>query len=402
MSAQPGSESPVPVTTHPGTADVGDPRGGAGSLASDLEHAEIPEGWRPREERSLGRPGRPVNRRTPFYIGFTAALGVAVAYVLVKAVADAGEVLALIGVSLFLAVGFSPAVVWLTRRRIPRSLSVLLVILALVGIIALFVLAAVGPVSREVHQLTVDIPKWKRQIEHGRGTLGRLAKRFHLQDEISSGKATKSLVSSSAIGGVVGAGKVILSAAAAVTVVAVLTVYFLATLPSVRALWLRCIPRSRRVRVAALTDEVFSRVGGFVLGNMVTSLVAGVGTTLWIAAFGGPYPILLGLLVALLDLIPVVGSTIGGVIVSLVMLTVSLPVAIATAAFYIGYRLFEDYLLTPRVMRHTVKISPGVTIIATLVGGVLLGFIGALIAIPVAAAIHLLLEEVTFPSIDRK
>jgi predicted PurR-regulated permease PerM len=97
-----------------------------------------------------------------------------------------------------------------------------------------------------------------------------------------------------------------------------------------------------------------------------------------------------------------VGSTIAGVIVSLVALTQGLPVGIATAAFYITYRFLEDYFLNPRVMKHTVKVSPGLTIIATLVGGSLLGIIGALIAIPIAATIHLLLEEVAFPRQNRR
>jgi predicted PurR-regulated permease PerM len=154
--------------------------------------------------------------------------------------------------------------------------------------------------------------------------------------------------------------------------------------------------------VTALTDEIFSRVGGFVLGNLVTSVVSGVLTTVWLAIFGVPYAVLLGLLVAILDLIPMVGSTIGGIIVSLVALSKGIPIAVATAGFYIAYRLIEDYLLTPRVMRHTVSISAGVTIVAVLIGGTLLGLIGAVIAIPVAAAIHLLLEEVTFPSLDKK
>lgn len=193
-----------------------------------------------------------------------------------------------------------------------------------------------------------------------------------------------------------------LSAVSAVVIVCVLTLYFLVALPSVRTFWLRFMPRSRRMRVAALSDEVLSRVGGFVLGNLITSLVAGIGTWIWLVIFGVPYPLLLGLLVAVLDLIPMVGSTIAGFIVSAVALTVSVPVAIATLAFYVGYRFFEDYLLTPRVMRHTVRISPGLTIIATLIGGVLMGLIGALIAIPVAAGIHLVLEEVTFPSLEKR
>jgi len=112
--------------------------------------------------------------------------------------------------------------------------------------------------------------------------------------------------------------------------------------------------------------------------------------------------LLLALVVALFDLIPMVGSTIAGVIVSLVALTKGVPIGIATAAFYIVYRFLEDYLLNPRVMKHTVKVTPGLTIITTLIGGTLLGIVGALIAIPMAATVHLLLEEVAFPRQNRR
>ena len=147
-------------------------------------------------------------------------------------------------------------------------------------------------------------------------------------------------------------------------------------------------------------DEILAKVGGYVLGNVITSVIAGAGTYLWLLAFGIPYPILLAMFVALLDLIPVIGSTIGGAVVSLVALTVSLPVAIATLVFYIGYRLAEDYLLVPRIMGRTVQVPAIVSLVAVLIGGVLLGIIGALVAIPVAAAIHLLLREVTIRRLD--
>jgi predicted PurR-regulated permease PerM len=117
--------------------------------------------------------------------------------------------------------------------------------------------------------------------------------------------------------------------------------------------------------------------------------------------FGIPYPALLGLLVALLDLVPVVGSTIGGVIVTLVALTVSVPIALATLGFYVVYRLAEDYLLVPRIIGRTVQVPAVVTLVAVLLGATLLGLIGALVAIPAAAAIRLLLQEVTFRRMDR-
>jgi predicted PurR-regulated permease PerM len=117
-------------------------------------------------------------------------------------------------------------------------------------------------------------------------------------------------------------------------------------------------------------------------------------------AWGIPYPALLGLLIFLLDLIPVIGSTVGGAIVTVVALTVSLPVALATLIFYVAYRLAEDYLLVPRIIGHTVKIPPLGGMVAIVLGGVVMGIIGALIALPVAAAIQLLLEEITFRRLD--
>ena len=142
-------------------------------------------------------------------------------------------------------------------------------------------------------------------------------------------------------------------------------------------------------------------MSGFLLGNLVTSIIAGIGTFAWMMALGIPYPALLGLFVALMDLIPVIGSTIGGAVVTLVALTVSLPVALATLGFYVAYRLAEDYLLVPRVMGHTVKVYAVVINLALLIGGALIGIIGAMVAIPLAATARLLLDEIVFPRLDR-
>jgi predicted PurR-regulated permease PerM len=343
--------------------------------------------------------GRPFSRRTPFYWGLTGALGVAVAYVLLRAVLDVGSVLIYLGVALFLAVGLDPVVAWLTRRGIRRGLAVLVLVAAVALLVGGFVAAAVPPISHEASRLSANYPRYRNDILHGHGWLGSLVKRLHLTSYLEGQKATKLKLSIE--GGALGAGKALLSAATATITTVVLTVYFLVALPSVKRLWLGLVPLSRRERARELTEETFARVGGFVLGNLLTSLVAGVGTYIWLAIFGVHYPFLLALFVALLDLVPVVGSTVGGIVVSLVALTRGLPIAIATAVFYLAYRFFEDYLLTPRVMGHTVRISPGLTIIATLIGGTLLGLIGALIAIPCAATVYLLVEEIALPRMNR-
>jgi predicted PurR-regulated permease PerM len=344
-------------------------------------------------DESLGVLGRPFDRRTPFFVGLTGALGVAVAYGIVRGIADITSVLVIIGLALFIAVGLNPIVDYLIGRGLPRGVGVGVVTLGFVLVVVGFAIAAAPPISHEVHSLITNYPRYKADLASGRGWAGRLAAKLHLTGYLK-GKSTLRLP---VTGGLLGAGKIILSLGVATVSVIALTIYFLIALPGVKRVWLSLIPRTRRERVGLLTDEVFSRVGGFMLGNLLTSLISGLGTYVWLLIFGVPYALLLALVVAVFDLIPMVGSTVAGIAVSLVALTKGFPIGVATAAFYIVYRFLEDYLVNPRVMKHTVKVTPGLTIIATLVGASLLGLVGALVAIPVAATVHLLLEEVAFP-----
>ena len=346
----------------------------------------------------LGRLGRPMDRRSPFFIGMAGAAGVAITIALLELVIRARSVLELIGLALFIAAGLDPVVSWLTRRRVPRWAAVVIVLLALAGAIGGFIAAAIPPLTEQTSNLISALPHYAHALQNHNSELGRLNAKYHLQQHLSYLLATRG---SSLVGGVLGAGELVLGTLTSTLVVIVLVVYFLAGMLRIKQFFYRLAPGSRRARVILLGDEIFTKVGGFVLGNVATSVITGLGTYLWMLAFGIPYPILLALFVALLDLIPVIGSTIGGAVVSLVALTVSLPVAIATLAFYIGYRLVEDYLLTPRIIGSTVKVPAVVSVVAVLVGGALLGIVGALVAIPVAAALRLLLEEIMFRRLDR-
>jgi predicted PurR-regulated permease PerM len=344
-------------------------------------------------ENPLGVMGRPFDRRAPFFVGLTGALGVAVAYVIAVGIGDIASVLTLIGLALFIAIGLNPIVALLVHRGLSRGVAVGIVTAGFLLVILGFVFAAVPPMAHQVQNLVNNYPRYRADLATGKGWSGQLVSKLHLTSYFTG----KSKLQLSVSGGVLGVGKTVLTLGVATISVVVLTLYFLIALPGVKRLWLLLIPLSRRERVGLLTNEVFDRVGGFMLGNLLTSLVAGVGTFIWLAVFGVPYPLLLALFVALFDLIPMVGSTVAGLVVTVVALTKGVPVGVATGIFYIVYRFAEDYLLNPRVMKHTVKVSPGLTIIATLIGGTLLGLIGALVAIPVAATIQLLLEEVAFP-----
>jgi predicted PurR-regulated permease PerM len=347
-------------------------------------------------ETAFGRVGRPFDRHSPFLIGFTGALGVACAFAVAWMVIAAGQVLVLLGLAFFVAVGLDPAVVWMYRRGLPRWLAVSLVVIAALGVLVGFVVLAVPVVTTQASRLAEEMPRYLHTLNHQSSVLAKLNNKYHFVSGLQ-----RLLRGGGSFSSAVGVGKVLLGFISSVVLVVVVTVYLLADLPRVRRGLYLLAPKSRRARMVLLTDEILARVGGYVLGNLLLSLIAGVGTTLWALALGIPYALLLGLLVALLDLIPIVGSTVGGIIVALVALTVSPSVAIATAIFYVVYRLLEDYLLTPRIMLRTVAVPGLITVLATVLGGALLGIVGALVAIPVAAAIKLLHDEITAPRLEQ-
>jgi predicted PurR-regulated permease PerM len=139
--------------------------------------------------------------------------------------------------------------------------------------------------------------------------------------------------------------------------------------------------------------------GKELVGNVLTAVIAGEATFVWCIPFDIPYAVLLGVMVAILDLFPY-GSSVGGVIVGAVALTVSIPVCLATVVFYVVFHLAEDYLLTPKIVGRAVKVPAEVTVVAVLFGTAWLGVVGSLVAVPVVAALQLLVEELLFPVLD--
>jgi predicted PurR-regulated permease PerM len=346
----------------------------------------------------FGQLGERFDRRSPFWIGMVGGLGLAVAYVVWLAISSASGVLLLIALALVIAIGLDPVVALLEHWRVPRWAGVVIVSLAALAVFGAFLALAIPPIVSEVNRLVDLAPHYLQSLQSKSSLLGRLNRQFHLVNDL---KKTLSSGGVSVVGsGIVGVGKTALSVVSGILIVVVLTIYFLADMPRLKRMLHGLVPRSRRVRTEALVNEGFARVGGYVLGNVLTSVIAGLGTLVWLEIFSVPYPAVLSVFVGLMDLIPVVGSTIAGLIVALVALTVSLPVAVATAVFYIIYRNAEDYLITPRVMKSTVRVPGLVTVIAVVIGGSLLGIIGALIAIPVAATIELIVEEVALRRMD--
>jgi len=350
------------------------------------------------EDNPFGVPGRQISRDHPFVIGFTAALGVALAVLLAEAVINTRQVLILIVIAAFLAVGLDPAVRWLVGKGMRRALAVLVIVFAALGFFGGFVAAVVPPIAHQSTQLVKHAPDYVQRLDRN-PTFKKLDNRYHITEKVRE-RAAKG-VDVNALGGVVGVGRAILGIFAATLTVIILTIYFLANLPAIKAVAYRMVPRTRRARVGLLSDEILNRFGGYVLGNLATSLVAGVTTFIWLFAWGVPYPVALAMFVAITDLIPLVGATLGAIGVTAVALFHGLGPGIATGIYYVSYQQFENYVLQPRVFKRTVDVAPVVTIVAALLGAALLGVLGALLAVPIAAAVQLILTEVVFPRQDQ-
>jgi predicted PurR-regulated permease PerM len=286
---------------------------------------------------------------------------------------------------------------WLVRRGLKRGIAVLVIILAAFGFVGGFVAAIAPPIAHQSTALVKKAPDYAERLTKN-PTIKKLDDRYHFVTSLKKKASTGIQVS--AFGGVVGVGKKILGIVFSTLTVVILTIYFLANMPAMKRTVYRLVPRSRRARVGLLTDEILDRVGGYVLGNLFTSLIAGLATLIWLEAWRIPYAVALALFVAVTDLIPLIGATIGAIGVTAVALFSGIPIGIATFAFYVGYQQFENYVLQPRVMKRTVDVAPVVTIVAALLGAALLGILGALIAVPLAAGVQLLLTEVAFPRQD--
>jgi predicted PurR-regulated permease PerM len=341
----------------------------------------------------LGRPGPRLDRHSPFYIGFFGGLGFVVAGWLFHEFERIGGVLILIFVALFIAAGLNPSVEWFQRRGLRRSLAVTMVIIIFLCAVALFLWAIVPVITKQVAELTDNAPEWFDQLQRNR-QVQELDDQFDVidkvRDYVQDGKFTSGL-----FGGVLGLSLRVLGALANTFLIIVLTLYFLSSLEKTKTALYSLAPASRRERVRKLGDRVVESVGGYVAGAFVVALCAGVSSLIFLFVVGmGEYAVALAFVVALLDVIPMIGATIGAVIVSAIGFATDWRIGVACVIFYLIYQQVENYVLYPRVMSRSVDIPGAVTVIAALVGASLLGVVGALLAIPTAAAILLITREV--------
>ncbi len=318
-----------------------------------------------------------------------------VAVVMIQVVRVAQGVLIWISVAAFFAMALNPAVGWLMEHGVRRrGLAVAIAYVGTLVAIALLGASFVPVLVDQVNNFVDAVPGYLDDLTRGRGRLGFLERDYHLVDRvreaISDGGASKVLGIS---GTAVAVTKSVVSAVIAVITIAFLTLFMLLEGPAWVERGYSLIPEESQPRWRNVGDQIYRTVGGYVTGNLAISLIAGVVSTLVLLLVGVPYAVALGLVVAILDLIPLAGATIAAILVTTVAFLDSPTAGVIILVFFVVYQQLENHVLQPIVYGRTVQLSPLAVLMAVLIGAQLAGVVGALAAIPVAGTIQVFLVD---------
>lgn len=339
-----------------------------------------------------------------FQIGFVGALGVLLAILLGSIVGQLGTVILYVALALFLALGLDPVVSWLQRRGMARWVAILIVFAAVIGIFVGLIATIVPIVIRETTNL---IENWDDIIANVEQSdvvvwLNSIVGDDAIQNGIASiGDWLADPANIGALGGgilAVGAG--IAGGFTGATIVLILTLYFLASLDSMKRYAARFVPASSRGGYRDVSEEITGSVGRYVIGQVSLASINGVLSLIYLSIIGAPAPILLAFIAFLFSLVPLIGTLTGAVIITLVSLAASPATAVAAGIYYLIYMQVEAYVLSPRIMSRAVAVPGALVVIAAVAGGTLGGVLGALVAIPVAASLIIIIEKVLFPRQD--
>ena len=341
---------------------------------------------------------------SPVLTGFLLAVGVALAIGVVSVLRTNGQLIVWIAAALFIALGLDPLVRRVEAWGAPRWVGVLTAALGLAAVAGAFVALLVPTVIEQSTQLVQDLPAIIDGVMTAEWFV-QLDEEFHLQEAVRAQTerlAADGVAVTDLFGGLLGFGQTVLNAVFSVLVVVVLTLYFLSSLPHMKYWAYRLAPRSRRPRIEALSEQITSSVGHYVMGQSFVAALNGAVAFTALAIAGAPFAVLLAAIAAFMAFIPLVGAAIGGTLLTLVSLLTSWQTAAVFAAVYFVYLQIEAYVISPRVMARAVSVPAAVAVIAVIAGGALLGVLGALMAIPLAAALLLLVREVFIPRQDAR
>lgn len=339
----------------------------------------------------------------PFRTGLLAGLGVLLALAIGAAIGQLATILTYVVAALFLALGLDPLISALQRRRVPRWLAIVIVLVLVLGVLAALLFSIVPVITNQTTELVKSISTfgkgltWKQFIAEVQKPIGGLVR---VQDIVDQGTAFLQKNVAGITSGVLQVGLGIVGGLGGTVIVLILTIYFTANLDTLKRGLYLLVPMTRRQRFAEIAEQIFSSVGRYVIGQVTLALVNGVLSFAFLSIIGAKLPAVFAFIAFLGSLIPLVGTISGAVVIvlgQLLLAPTSVSTWVATGIYYLVYMQVEAYVLSPNIMNRAVKVPGVVVVIAALVGGTLLGILGALIAIPVAAAILLILQQVVVP-----
>lgn len=340
---------------------------------------------------SLEPVRRPVPLRT-----IAAAIGMVLAtLVFLVLVQHLARIIGLLVVAAFFAVVLTPAVDFLERRRMRRSLATLIVFVVGFGLMVAMLFAFIRPIVSEVNEFVDNFPAFVEDAKEGRGTIGRLVQRYDIDTYIEENQDRWEESLRNAGAPALEVARSVANGIFAFVTILVLTFLMVLEGPAITAGVLNLFEdRRRRERVRLVAADCAKAVTGYMAGNLLISMIAGLTTFLVLTILGVPFAGVLGLWVAFADLIPLVGATLGAIPTVMVAFLESPVDGIAVLVFYILYQQVENHVLQPTIMSRTVNMNPLAVLVSVLIGVELYGILGALLAIPVAGVLQVIVRNV--------
>lgn len=393
-----GTDDLTPLAADPaaGTA-AGPPSGGGVAVVSAPVGGAI-------AENAQGRPFW-TRLESPFTVGLLLTLGGLVAVLLGIALTNIATILVYIGLAAFAALGLDPVIKWLGKHNVKRGWAIAIIFLTGAVIAVGLMFLVVPTLVQQIGQLITGIPdsvknfqttdfyKWLEGI-FGTGLTS-------LVDEVQKFLTDPKNIAAIS-GGLLKVGAGIAAAVSGGLIVVVLTLYFVASLPGIKNSLMQFAPARKRPGVRAMTDQITDSVGGYLMGMVVLAFFNSVVATILHLVLRLPYPLLMGVLAFSITIIPLIGPVLYWIVATILALFTSPISALIFAICYLIYIQIEAYVLTPKVMNRAIEIPGSLVVIGALIGGTLLGFIGALVAIPVTASILLIIKQVFFKKQDAK
>ncbi len=338
-----------------------------------------------------------------FRLGLVGTLGVGVGLLLITSVITLQTIIIYIGAALFIALGLDPAVSWLERKGFPRWAAIVTVLAAVLAVLTAVILAVVPIIIEQVSKLSAQFPQLVRSINSST-FLDDVQKQFPALQVSEVVKTVTDYLGANLdtiTTTLIQSGLALVSGLFGGLIILILTLYFTASLNSIKRAIYQLVPASKRERFTDLSEQITKAVGRYVVGQAGLAACNGVLSFIFLSIIGAPFPALLAFIAFLLSLIPLVGTITGSIIIVLTCLIPGIGssplTALVAAIYYLIYMQLEAYVLSPNIMNRAVSVPGAVVVIAALAGGSLLGILGALVAIPVAASILMIFKQVVIP-----